>query len=162
MIGALKTRIKFLLLANILTGFKVHIEGWQRVCTNISLNTFKIYVFLTRTYPKPAIPISHSDPSFLFPQKGRVLQRAVWESLSGNSDVHFWLRTSVLECLGQWRSTGLVTVKWKRSPLPSSSNFPFQMFIIKRKCSYVVLKGFIFFEFWYDYYGAIVCVHKNV
>ena len=64
LIGALKTRIKFLLLANTLTGFKVHIEGWQRVCTNISLNTFKIYVFLTRTYPKPAIPISHSDPSF--------------------------------------------------------------------------------------------------
>ena len=104
-----------------------------------------MYVFLTRAHPKPAIPISHSDPFFLFPQKGRVLQRAVLESLSGNSDVHFWLRTSVLECLGQWRSTGLVTVKWKRSPLPSSSNFPFQMFIIKRKCSYVVLKGFIFF-----------------
>ena len=85
-------------------------------------------------------------PSFSL-KREEFCRKLLLESLSGNSDIHFWLRTSALECLGQWRSTGLVTVKWNRSPLPSSSNFPFHMFIIKRKCSHVVLKGFIFF-FW--------------
>lgn len=70
--------------------FRVNLLQMNHGCVpTFPRRLLKMYVFLARTHPGPSIPASHPCPP-LFPP---ICICLFLESLSGNSDVHFWLRT---------------------------------------------------------------------